>query len=81
MSWGEESAGHAQKMELLPSARVLDVESLHLFGVGATAPEIQAIGEGSGSAPVQTSSGQSTTRRRLSPRHRRAVKTFFTGGE
>ena len=80
LTWGAETQGHAEAMELLPSARVLDPEALHLFGVGATAPEVLPEHGGAGRLEITTSSGQSSTRRRLSPRHRRAVRTFFSPG-
>lgn len=79
MFWGEESDEHSAQfeLELLP----LDPSSLRdaqLIGIGQATPEVRASGEDAGLQEVTGSPGSAATRRRLSPRHRRAVGTFFS---
>lgn len=78
MFWGDESDEHSAQFqtELLP----LDPSALkdaQLIGVGRATPELRGSGEDAGLREVSGSPGSATTRRRLSPRHRRAVGTFF----
>lgn len=42
-------------------------------------PEVAPVEEGAGLADVEGATGRATWRRRLNPRHRAAVKTFFSG--
>ena len=81
MIWGEESAGRSDQFEAtrLDQARMIDPESTAILGVGAGAPTVDPVAGSAGKAPVRTSSGQNAWRRRLAPRHREAVKTFFGG--
>jgi len=80
MSWGEESEGRSDLFtpEALPDARVMDMESSAVLGVGAVAPREDAQGGASGLVDVEGSSGKSAWKRRLAPRHRDAVHTFFS---
>ena len=81
--WGEETPGRTELFDAksLPSARHADPERTAVFSVGATAPTVDAQGEGAGNADVQASTGRSAWRRRLSPSHRHAVRTFFGPAE
>lgn len=79
MFWGDESDEHSVQFEteLLP----LDPSSLRdaqLIGISKATPDIQGSGEDAGLQEVMGSPGSAATRRRLSPRHRRAVGTFFS---
>ena len=79
LTWGEETPGRTDLFEAksLPAARHADPERTAVFSVGATAPNVNPVAEGAGSQDVEGSTGRSAWRRRLSPSHRRAVKTFF----
>jgi hypothetical protein len=83
MLWGEESVGRTEDFEArkLDDARYLDSDQSGLLGVSATAPEIKAEDESAGLVDVEASGGGSAWRRRLAPRHRGAVKTFFAPAE
>ena len=79
MFWGDESDAHSARFEskLLP----LDPASLRdaqWLGIGRGTPELRSSGEDAGLREVTGSPGSATTHRRLSPRHRRAVGTFFS---
>lgn len=80
MTWGDEGSGDTSqlKTELLPDSEMLDFEHSEILGVGAANPELMNEHEGGGLQSVGPSSGKTAWRRRLSPHHRRAVKTFFT---
>jgi len=82
MIWGDESPGQSDQFDakLLPKARLKDLESSNLLGIGAGAPEVDANAEGAGRVDVEASTGKTAWRRRLSPKHRRAVGSFFTNG-
>jgi len=67
--------------ETLPSAEFLDPESTGLVGVGGTAPTVAPDGSSSGRVETRASSGNSTWKRRVAPRHREAVQGFFGGGK
>ena len=63
--------------EQLPTARFLDLERSGLVGLGQRAPEVNPEQDSAGtSGDVEAGSG-SSWRRRLAPRHRRAVQRFF----
>lgn len=84
MTWGEESPGDADRFAAkpLPPAETLDPERLALAGLGSAAPNSGDVrGEASGLVPAAASPGAASWRRRLAPRHRDAVKTFFSGPE
>lgn len=81
MIWGEESPGALDRFaaKALPPAAALDPERLALAGVGSSAPNEAPAREGSGLVPTEASPGAASWRRRLAPRHRGAVKSFFSG--
>ena len=67
-------------LELLPAAKRRDAEHTRLYGESATAPVVDPRSEaGTGTAAGGT--GGSAWDRRLAPRHRRAVKTFFRASD
>lgn len=67
----------AQRLE---AARLEDLEHTHLLGLGAAAPTVSGEGQATGQRALGADAGKSAWRRRLAPRHRRAVGAFF-GGE
>ena len=77
--WGEEVEGRSEEFTpaALDPARYSDEEHTGTVGIGATAPEADPRAETAGLAEVKASGGSSAWRRRLSPHHRRAVKSFF----
>ena len=80
MMWGDESPGRSDQFEAraLPGARLSDPESSAILGIGSAAPTVDAHGEGAGLVETSPTSGKTAWRRRLSPKHRRAVGSFFT---
>jgi hypothetical protein len=80
MLWGDESPGRDGEFttERLPGARYLDPEQTLVLGVGAVAPAVDPVAGGAGLVDVEASGGASAWKRRLSPRHKGAVKTFFS---
>ena len=79
MIWGEESEDLTDAFEArtLSRAEYLDAERSGLVGLGATAPEVAPIEESAGLVEVEASGGSAAWRRRLAPRHRSAVRSFF----
>ena len=79
MIWGEETPGSTERFEpdVLPPARYLDEESSGVIGVGTTSPEAAPVAEGAGLAEIAPAGGGAAWQRRLAPRHRRAVRSFF----
>jgi hypothetical protein len=79
MTWGKETPGSTDRFEakLLPPGTPDPREST-LVGVSAGSPEVNAEHESGGGADVGASAGKATWRRRLAPRHREAVKSYFT---
>lgn len=79
MIWGEETPGRTDEFEAraLPRAKRLDPDHALQISVGAQSPEADPTRESGGSAEAEASAGRSAWRRRLSPTHRRAVRTFF----
>jgi hypothetical protein len=75
-----DSASLGEARRLRP-ATVDDPEAMRLLGIGSTAPTASDAGEAAGLTDTGASSGQAAWRRRLAPRHRRAVGTFFGGGD
>ena len=58
------------------------LEDSALLGVSEAAPEASGVGgQSSGRRDLEASAGASTFKRRLVPRHRRAVSAFFRGKE
>ena len=80
MIWGEESPGGAARFqaERLDPAKAFDPESTGVVGVAAATPETAPVREGAGNAAVDPSAGRGAWRRRLAPRHRGAVQSFFS---
>ena len=79
LTWGEESADLVGRFEaqLLPSATGLDPEHSATLGVGGATPEVKPEAEAAGRGDVKASTGRTSWRRRISPRHRDAVRRFF----
>ena len=82
LTWGAESPGRTDEFEarILPPSQARDPKDSTILGVGAAAPGVDAQGGASGLTEVDASAGKAAWRRRLSPRHRRAVGSFFGGG-
>ena len=81
MTWGEETPGRTDAFEAhtLAEAHHLDESNVGLLGVGATAPEALYEDESAGLVDVEGSTGGAAWRRRLAPRHRGPVRSFFGG--
>jgi len=79
LSSGPESphVSGAFEAKRLDPARVADAEQMQLLGVGSTTPEALNVGEAAGLEALGPDSGNAAWRRRLAPRHRHAVGTFF----
>ena len=78
MIWGEESPELANELaRALPAAEYLNLEETAVLGVGSSAPTIEPSAEAAGLSEVDASLGKAAWRRRLSPRHRKAVRSFF----
>jgi hypothetical protein len=77
--WGEVPDGDTSRFqaEALSAARFRDRESSAPLGEGATRPETDPTREGAGLVEVAGSTGGTTWKRRLAPRHRRVVRDFF----
>ncbi|MFT4540178.1 MAG: hypothetical protein ACI841_000334 [Planctomycetota bacterium] len=82
MSWGAESQGRSEDFDVkrLTPAQLEDLDSSQLLGLGAAVPTVEAAGESVGVGEISGSTGKAAWKRRLSPRHRRAVGTFFAPG-
>ena len=78
--WGDESRGDLDSFEaqLLPAGQALDLASSATLGVSAEIPQVAPVGEAAGLQDVEGATGKATWRRRLSPRHRDAVNSFFS---
>lgn len=70
---------HAERFaeRSLPGASQMDVEHSELVGRGEAFPEVAPEEGSAGAAAMESSSGAKTWRRRVAPRHRRAVRRFF----
>jgi len=81
LRFGAESGVDSGRFEakLLPPGRLVDLESSAAVGLEREAPEVAPDGEGAGLVEVEGSEGKAAWRRRLSPRHREAVREFFSG--
>ncbi len=79
MMWGDESAGQLDRFQakVLPRSQRFDPESSATLGVGAAAPTVRPDAEGAGLTDTGKADPRLSWRRRLSPRHKRAVKDFF----
>jgi len=74
-----ETPGRADVFEAreLPPAEYLDPQASAVVGIGATAPEVDPEGESGGSLTGGVSAGRASWKRRVAPRHRQAVQSFF----
>jgi len=81
LTYGAETphASGAFDAKRLDPARIADREALQLLGVGSTAPTATDHGEAAGVQRVEATAGEAAWRRRVAPRHRHAVGTFFGG--
>lgn len=81
--WGETSDVDREAFapRLLSPSRFLDLERSGAIGVSVEAPEVEAAAESAGLVDVEGAAGEASWRRRLSPRHRDAVRTFFSQHE
>lgn len=71
-------ADEAFEAKRLTPAEYASLEDSVLVGVGRVAPKASGSGgEAAGAASSSTSQGVSTWKRRIEPRHRRAVSKFF----
>lgn len=78
MIWGDESPDLAQELaRALPAAEYRNLDDTAVLGVGRTAPRVAPSAEGGGLVDGDASVGRAAWRRRLSPRHRDAVRSFF----
>jgi|GEM_PF-1116396 len=79
VQWGDESAGDPSRFasRLLSPSRFADLAESETIGLGVDAPEVAPEGQGAGLLDVQGAEGEVSWRRRLSPRHRDAVREFF----
>jgi len=78
MIWGDESPELARELaRALPKAEARDLDESAVLGVGRAAPTVEAAGESGGRVDGDASLGKAAWRRRLSPRHRSAVRSFF----
>lgn len=79
LTWGEESEGQSELFtpEALRAAELLDQENIGLIGLSATTPEAKPEHDAAGAEGVEGARGSTAWRRKLSPRHRRAVRGFF----
>ena len=67
--------------DALPTAGSIDWEHSSNLGVSARAPEANPEGEAAGAAAGGSGDARSSVRRRLAPRHREAVRSFFDDGK
>lgn len=72
-------ASSAFQARRLDPARIEDREQLKLLGVGSVAPDATEQGEAIGLGAHGVDAGEAAWRRRLAPRHRHAVGSFFGG--
>ena len=81
--WGDASRDDLASFEsrLLPGAAAPDLANSATFDLQVDAPEVAPDAEGAGLVDVEGSTGKAAWRRRLSPRHRDAVRAFFSGPE
>ena len=82
LTFGAETphASGAFEAKRLDPARAADLEQLKLLGVGSATPTASDAGEAGGLERLGPDAGNAAWRRRVAPRHRHAVGTFF-GGE
>jgi hypothetical protein len=76
---GESSRASERFVEHALAPGALDLENSRLLGVGAGAPRTDPTAEASQQLPTVLSAGEASAKRRLSPQHREAVRSFFGG--
>ncbi len=81
LAWGDEANGGRFESNLLPGGKFSDYEHSAPLGESVDVPEVAPVGESAGLVDVQGSTGEAAWRRRLSPRHRDAVREFFSHGK
>jgi hypothetical protein len=81
LTFGAPTDLEAGRSEGLPAAGRLDWEHSSTLGIGARAPEANPQSEASGAVSGGAGDARSSVRRRLAPRHREAVRSFFDDGE
>lgn len=80
MTWGEESPGSTDRFDVkpLPPSGERNPSESAALGVTISDPEASPEHEAAGLLDTQASAGKVAWRRRLAPRHRDAVKSYFT---
>jgi len=79
LTFGNEAPDRADAFapQRLTPAQLRDLEHSQLVGVGSTAPTFDPDGQAANASDFGTGGEQSVERRRLAPKHRRAVQDFF----
>jgi hypothetical protein len=80
MAWGKGTEGETDRFQVKPltPGSEPDPRRSTLLGVSASEPDVKPELEGSSRVDAAASPGSVAWRRRLAPRHREAVKAFFT---
>jgi hypothetical protein len=82
LDYGREAPDRADAFtpqRLTPSG-LRDLEHSQVMGVGSTAPTFEPTGEAAQGGAFGTGGEESSERRRLAPKHRRAIERFFAPG-
>jgi len=80
LTFGREAPDRADAFaprRLSPSG-LSDLEHSQVIGVASAAPEVAPVGEAATGSAFGTGGDETSERRRLAPRHRRAVERFFS---
>lgn len=82
LDFSSETPGRTDQFEAreLSPAEYLDPESSALLGVGATSPTVDPLAQGGSQGEARASAGRASWKRRVAPRHRDAVQSFFGPG-
>ena len=82
LSFGREAPDRADAFtpQRLSPSGLRDLEHSQVIGVGSTAPAFDPNGEAALGGTFGTGGEESSERRRLAPKHRRAVERFFAPG-
>ncbi len=80
LTFGEESSEFAERFRphALPPGRILDADSSTLLGVSSTTPTVAPVLESAAGGSSSAAGGEAAWKRRLSPAHRDAVRSFFS---
>ena len=83
MHYGPETSIESEEFEAkrLDPGQLGDLDQTDVLGIGSTAPTVIGVGEATGRRELGADAGKAAWRRRLAPRHRQAVGTFFGGSE